>query len=174
MQTYVNQLGRWLSLEAPQPDLPWTFAVLDGADAQLQAFPSAHVFISHTLVRKLNTEAELAGLLALGIAQTAMARSQATPSAADTNSTAASDHLAVVLLARAGFNPAVLIDALRLTSANGAGTTFISALLGDDAAVQLRIKGLRQFMGTRFEDYRRKPSPSLSQRLASLAASTAQ
>ena len=29
MQRYVNQLGRWISLQSARPNLPWTFAVLD-------------------------------------------------------------------------------------------------------------------------------------------------
>ncbi len=182
LQTYVNQLGRWLSLESPYPDVPWTFTVVDGvlphtkesADTRVSAWPSGHVFVSHRLVQKLNTEAELAGLLALGIAQSVQARRHASPNTTLALSTTAEDHTAVVLLARTGFNPAALVDALRLTTANGAGLTFMSALLGHDAPTQARIAGLRQFMGTRFEDDRKRASPSLSQRLASLAATPAQ
>ena len=28
-QRYINQLGRWISLQSSRPNLPWTFAILD-------------------------------------------------------------------------------------------------------------------------------------------------
>ena len=182
LQTYVNQLGRWLSLESPYPDAPWTFAVVEGevpqpqdhTDMPVSAWRSGHVFVRYPVVQQLKTEAELASLLALGIAQAVRARASASPHNALALSSAADEHMAVVLLARTGFNPTALIDALRHTSTNGTGLTFMSALLGNDASTRTRVAGLRQFMGTRFDDYRRPASPSPSQRLASLAAASPQ
>ena len=64
LQTYVNLLGRWLSLSSEQPDLHWTFAVLDDADARVWAAPGGYVFVTHGLVQRLQSEAELAAVLA--------------------------------------------------------------------------------------------------------------
>jgi predicted Zn-dependent protease len=63
LQRYVNQLGRWVSLQSERPQLPWTFAVL--ADPGFNAFaaPGGYVFVTRGLVDRVD-EAELAGILA--------------------------------------------------------------------------------------------------------------
>lgn len=64
MQRYVNQVGRYLSLQTERPDLPWHFGVLDSNSVNAFATPGGHIFVTSGLLRKMNSEAELAGVLA--------------------------------------------------------------------------------------------------------------
>ncbi|MDP1566353.1 MAG: M48 family metalloprotease [Polaromonas sp.] len=64
MQRYVNQLGRWISLQSSRPQLPWTFGVLDDPGFNAFAAPGGYVFVTRGLVDGVADEAELAGILA--------------------------------------------------------------------------------------------------------------
>lgn len=64
LQRYVNQLGRWISLQSPRPQLPWSFAVLDDAGYNAFAAPGGYVFVTRGLLERVGSEAELAGILA--------------------------------------------------------------------------------------------------------------
>lgn len=64
LQRYVNQLGRWISLQSSRPDLPWTFAVLDDPGFNAFAAPGGYVFVTKGLIDRVPEEAELAGILA--------------------------------------------------------------------------------------------------------------
>ena len=63
LQRYVNRLGRWIALQSPRPQLPWTFAVLDDPGFNAFAAPGGFIFITKGLVDRVD-EAELAGILA--------------------------------------------------------------------------------------------------------------
>jgi predicted Zn-dependent protease len=63
LQRYVNQLGRWISLQSARPLLPWTFGVLDDPGFNAFAAPGGFVFVTRGLVDRVD-EAELAGILA--------------------------------------------------------------------------------------------------------------
>ncbi len=63
VQAYVNRLGRWVTMHSERPDLPWTFVVLDIADANAFAAPGGYIVITKGLLLRLNSEAELAGVL---------------------------------------------------------------------------------------------------------------
>lgn len=63
LQRYVNRLGRWISLQSPRPQLPWTFGVLDDPGFNAFAAPGGYVFVTKGLVDRVD-EAELAGILA--------------------------------------------------------------------------------------------------------------
>jgi predicted Zn-dependent protease len=63
LQRYLNRLGRWISLQSPRPQLPWTFAVLDDPGFNAFAAPGGYVFVTKGLVDRVD-EAELAGILA--------------------------------------------------------------------------------------------------------------
>ncbi len=63
LQRYVNQLGRWVSLQSSRPQLPWTFGVLDDPGVNAFAAPGGYVFVTKGLVDRVD-EAELAGILA--------------------------------------------------------------------------------------------------------------
>jgi len=64
VQRYVNQVGRWVSLHTERPDLPWKFGVLASTDVNAFATPGGTIFITRGLLRNLNNESELAGVLA--------------------------------------------------------------------------------------------------------------
>ena len=63
-QRYVNQLGRWISLQSARPNLPWTFAVLDDPGFNAFAAPGGYVFVTKGLIDRVADESELAGILA--------------------------------------------------------------------------------------------------------------
>lgn len=64
LQRYVNQLGRWISLQSTRPNLPWTFGVLDDPSFNAFATPGGYVFVTRGLVERMRDEAELGGVLA--------------------------------------------------------------------------------------------------------------
>ncbi len=63
VQAYVNRVGRWVTMHSERPDLPWTFVVLDIADANAFAAPGGYIVVTKGLLLRLNSEAELAGVL---------------------------------------------------------------------------------------------------------------
>ena len=68
LQRYVNRVGRWVASQSSRPDLPWAFGVIDAPTVNAFALPGGKVFVSIGLVRRLNNEAELAGVLAHEVA----------------------------------------------------------------------------------------------------------
>ena len=64
VQTYVNQVGRWLTLHTERPDLPWHFAVVATDHVGAFATPGGRVIITAGLLRLMRDENELAGVLA--------------------------------------------------------------------------------------------------------------
>jgi beta-barrel assembly-enhancing protease len=64
LQTYVNQVGKWLVLHAGRAALPWHFGVLDDNGVNAFATPGGIVFITRGLMLRMRDEAELAGVLA--------------------------------------------------------------------------------------------------------------
>ena len=68
VQQYVNQVGLWLALQTERPNLPWRFAVLDDSNINAFATPGGNIFITHGLLQRMSSEAELAGVLAHEIA----------------------------------------------------------------------------------------------------------
>jgi len=63
LQRYVNQVGRWVALQSERPDLNWYFGVIESEDLNAFAAPGGYIFLTKGLYRKLNSEAELAGVL---------------------------------------------------------------------------------------------------------------
>ena len=64
MQAYVNRVGRWIALQSERPDLPWRFAVIDSAAINAFAAPGGYVMLTRGLYEILDSEAQLAGVLA--------------------------------------------------------------------------------------------------------------
>jgi beta-barrel assembly-enhancing protease len=64
LQRYVNQVGTWVALQSERPGLPWRFGVVESEDINAFAAPGGYIFITKGLYRRLNNEAELAGVLA--------------------------------------------------------------------------------------------------------------
>ena len=63
LQKYVNSVGRWVASQSERPNLPWRFAVIDSEDINAFAAPGGYIMITKGLYRKLNNEAQLAGVL---------------------------------------------------------------------------------------------------------------
>jgi predicted Zn-dependent protease len=64
LQRYVNQLGRWISLQSSRPNLPWTFGVLDDRGYNAFATPGGYIFVTKGLIDRVRDESELGGILA--------------------------------------------------------------------------------------------------------------
>jgi beta-barrel assembly-enhancing protease len=64
LQRYVNNVGRWLASQSERPDLPWHFGVLDAPEVNAFAVPGGTVFVTKGLVQRMQSEAQLAGVLA--------------------------------------------------------------------------------------------------------------
>ena len=71
LQRYVNRVGKWIALHSDRPDLPWTFSVIDTETINAFAMPGGSIIVSSGLVKRLGSEAELAGVLAHEIAHVA-------------------------------------------------------------------------------------------------------
>ena len=63
LQRYVNQVGKWLSLQSGRTDLDWYFGVIDSDDINAFAAPGGFIFLTKGLYHQLHSEAELAGVL---------------------------------------------------------------------------------------------------------------
>jgi predicted Zn-dependent protease len=63
LQKYVNNVGRWVASQSERPDLPWHFGVIESDDVNAFAMPGGYVFVTKGLYRRLQSEADLAGVL---------------------------------------------------------------------------------------------------------------
>ncbi len=63
LQKYVNEVGRWVASQSERADLPWHFGVIDSEDINAFSAPGGFVMITKGLYRKLENEAQLAGVL---------------------------------------------------------------------------------------------------------------
>lgn len=76
VQRYVNQVGYWVAMQADRPkdrdgrdiQFAWRFGVINTDAVNAYATPGGYVFITVGLLRKLNSESELAGALGHEIA----------------------------------------------------------------------------------------------------------
>lgn len=76
VQRYVNQVGYWVALQAEKPkdregreiQFAWRFGVIDSEAINAYATPGGFVFVTVGLLRRLNSESELAGVLGHEIA----------------------------------------------------------------------------------------------------------
>jgi predicted Zn-dependent protease len=67
LQDYVQQVGTRLAGASERPQLEWTFRVVDDPMPNAFALPGGYVFVTRGLLGVLDSEAELAGVLAHGI-----------------------------------------------------------------------------------------------------------
>lgn len=63
LQKYVNSVGRWVASQSERADLPWRFGVIESEDLNAFAAPGGYIMLTKGLYRKLNNEAQLAGVL---------------------------------------------------------------------------------------------------------------
>jgi predicted Zn-dependent protease len=64
LQRYVNRVGRWVASQSERPDLPWHFGVIASDGLNAFAAPGGYVLVTRGLYRGLQSESELAGVLA--------------------------------------------------------------------------------------------------------------
>ena len=64
LQKYVNKVGRHVAAQSGRPELNWTFGVIETPSVNAFAAPGGYVFITRGLYAMLQTEAELAGVIA--------------------------------------------------------------------------------------------------------------
>lgn len=64
LQAYVDRVGQHLVRNSDMPDLEFTFTVIDAPDLNAFATPGGFVYINRGLLAYLNSEAEMAGVLA--------------------------------------------------------------------------------------------------------------
>jgi len=68
LQRYVNRVGKWVAMHSERPELPWSFGVIDAETINAFAMPGGSVLVSHGLVKRLQSESELAAVLGHEIA----------------------------------------------------------------------------------------------------------
>lgn len=68
LQRYVNMVGLTIARYSDRPELPWVFIVADHDDVTAWACPGGSVFVTAGLIRQMEDEAQLAGVLAHEIA----------------------------------------------------------------------------------------------------------
>lgn len=64
VQQYVNSIGQHLVKYSGRPDIPFRFIVLNDNEINAFATPDAHIFITTGMMKYLNSESELAAVLA--------------------------------------------------------------------------------------------------------------
>lgn len=68
LQKYVNTVGRWVAAQSNRPELTWHFGVIESDDINAFSAPGGFIFLTKGLYKRLNNEAELAGVLAHEVA----------------------------------------------------------------------------------------------------------
>ena len=76
VQRYVNQVGLWVAMQADRPrdgqgreiQFAWRFGVIDSERINAYATPGGFVFVTSALLKRMGSEAELAGVLGHEIA----------------------------------------------------------------------------------------------------------
>ncbi|MCC6680598.1 MAG: M48 family metalloprotease [Phycisphaeraceae bacterium] len=63
IRQYVSEVGLKLAKVSERPSLPWEFHAVDSAQINAFALPGGKVFITRGLLSKLDSEAQLAGVL---------------------------------------------------------------------------------------------------------------
>ena len=61
---YVNALGSWIARQTGRNDINWRFGVINSSNVNAFAAPDGYILITKGLLRQLNNEAELAGVIA--------------------------------------------------------------------------------------------------------------
>ncbi len=63
LQRYVASVGRLVALQSERPSLPYSFAVVQSREPNALALPGGYIFVSTGLLKKLESESELACIL---------------------------------------------------------------------------------------------------------------
>jgi predicted Zn-dependent protease len=63
LEAYVQEIGRTIAENTEQPNLPWTFAIVDDAGVNAFALPGGKIFITRGLLARLSNGAQLSTVL---------------------------------------------------------------------------------------------------------------
>jgi len=64
LQNYIDYVGQSIARASHTPDLKWHFKALNHNSVNAFALPGGYVYVTTGMLKKLNTEAQLAGILA--------------------------------------------------------------------------------------------------------------
>jgi beta-barrel assembly-enhancing protease len=169
-QEYVNQVGRWIANQTERAELPWQFGIIDRAETGAYALPGGKVLLTQGMLLRLKNEAELAGVLAHEIAhivrrhqlknwptQTEASGLGGITQALDAADELEADRMAIVLMARAGYDPKAYVNVLRnlqTDRTNDPGLQLLASIhppwKDRIAAVQAALSQIKEIV--RFED----------------------
>lgn len=68
LNRYLNRVGKNLAAQSDRPTIPWTFGIMKSKDFNAVSAPGGYVFVAAGLLEQVQTEAQLAGVLAHEIA----------------------------------------------------------------------------------------------------------
>jgi len=71
LRNYVDNVGSRVAVYSQRPDLEYRFQILDAFIVNALALPGGHVYVTRGLLRRVDSEAELAGVLAHEVAHVA-------------------------------------------------------------------------------------------------------
>jgi hypothetical protein len=71
LHTYLNQLGKGLAASSPRPTIDWKFVVIDNDAVNAFSAPGGYVMLTSGLLKSVENEAQLAGVVAHEIAHVA-------------------------------------------------------------------------------------------------------
>ena len=63
-QQRINLVGRWVASQTSRPELPWTFGIIDDGEINAYAAPGGYVLVTRGLYALLDSDAELAAVIA--------------------------------------------------------------------------------------------------------------
>jgi len=86
LQDYINRIGQSLVANSDRPKLPFTFTVLDSPDINAFATPGGFIYVNRGLFAYLDSEAELAGVIAHEIGHVTARHAARQKTASTTNS----------------------------------------------------------------------------------------
>lgn len=127
LQAYVGEVGQRLAKQGPPSGLAWHFTVLDSPGVNAFSLPGGYVYVTRGLLAYLNSEAELAAVLAHELGHVLARHGMAAGADADALRQALAMHradgygrereleanrLGVALLAKAGYAPQALADVM--------------------------------------------------------------
>ncbi len=72
LQHYVNLVGMAVATNSPRPDIPYRFVVVDSQVQNAFACPGGIIFVTSELLKTMQTEAQLAGILAHEVGHVAL------------------------------------------------------------------------------------------------------
>jgi predicted Zn-dependent protease len=72
MQHYVNLVGMSVAMNSPRPDIPYRFVVVESPVQNAFACPGGIIFVTSALMHTIQSEAQLAGILAHEVGHVAL------------------------------------------------------------------------------------------------------